>query len=361
MIKLLIFVYMCGIFSRLNITTKQIESNPKKYNNIFIYIVILILILVSGLRYNVGTDYWTYSNMYTINIPNMKINDIIKSNDIGFTILCKILYEFSENPQFMFLIVSVITIIPIVFMIKNYSYSFELSLYLYITTFAYFSSFNILRQWIAASIISYGFKYLLERNLKKYSMIILIASIFHATSIIMFPIYFIADKNPRSLINLVLLIVSLLGVLFYRKFLDVAFNVLKNTQYSNYYSEFMNVGQGVNILRILVYIVPIFWVIIKYKNINVYEDKKIDIIINLSFIGMLFMILGIRHKYIARMTALFDIYYVLLIPYILRTGNKKSNKLIYYTIIVMYFIYWYLLLIRGEGGVFPYRFNMNIF
>lgn len=351
----LTIVYLSSLFARVNIKTKQFEEDPKTYNNIFIFIALSSLILVAGLRYYVGTDYGTYRGIYS-NAPNVILNK--ETSEIGFIILCKFLHYITSDPQIMFLVTSIITYTCIVITLKNKSNVFELSMYLFITTYMYYSSLNVLRQWIASAIIFTGIQFLIDRNWKKYFLIVIIASLFHTSALIMIPIYFIVNHKFISKKNLIIISVFASIFIFYSGFLEVFFEFLEGSKYSNYQAEFIHTDRGVNILRVLVYICPILVAFVFYNNINYDFDKEVDIIMNLSLINMLMMVISYKHAYFARLCILFDPYYLLLIPKFLNLGDKKLNRIIYYVIIISYFAFSYSLLVAGDAGVINYKWRL---
>ncbi|MCP3761404.1 EpsG family protein [Domibacillus sp. A3M-37] len=354
--KILLFnltiVYVSSLLARLNFKTHTLESNQKYYNNFFVFFALLSLILVSGLRFDVGTDYYTYMGLYENIFPN--ITNPLSESEPGFVILCKILYKISTNSQMMFFVTAVITNICVVLTLRKYSNMFELSMYLYITTFTFYSAFNGLRQYMAAAIIFLGLKYLIERKAIKYLATILIASSFHTSALIMIPVYFLVNYKPLSKRNLVMLL-TMFGAFFgYNGFLDTLFSTLEETKYSHYHSFAGKTGEGANFLRFLVYLIPVVISFIYYDKLKS-KFNNIDIIMNLCFIGMLFMLLALQHWIFARVTILFDYYYLLLIPkLIIIPDNRSLIKLLYYVILICYFLYSFMLLVSGESHILPY-------
>ena len=107
--------------------------------------------------------------------------------------------------------------------------------------------------------------------------------------------------------------------------------------------------------------IPILFCLLFYDNIKKINNKKIDIIINLSYINMLFMFLALKHAYYARICIYFDVYYLLLIPLIIDIFDKKMNRIMYYFICVSYFSFSTILLINGEANILPYKWSWNLF
>ena len=351
-------VYICSWAARLNAKERVLEVDSKKYNNLFIAIALISLIVVSGFRYNVGTDYYQYAEIYTVFAPDVVISE---AEEPGFMALCKFLTNYSMDPQLMFLVTSIITNVLIVFTIKKYSTKFELSMFLYITTFVYYSTMNGLRQWIASAIIFSGYKYLLNRDFKKYIIFILIASTMHSSALIMIPVYFVVNNKTFSKKNLMIVIGFVLATLFYSQFTDILFSIIGNTSYGHYEEVMGAGGNGVNPMRVAVYLAPLLVSLIYYKRVNPTGDKKIDIMINLCILDTLIWMLAMNNIFFARLTFYFDLYFLFLIPRVVCIGDKDINRLAYCVIVCGYFVFSYMLLISGDSWIIPYTFNITLF
>lgn len=350
----LVIVSISAILAKCSVKYKTKEDRDR-YNNFFIIIIIMSLTFISGFR-KAGTDYYTYKFLFlTQGSPDFLISE--DSTEIGFKILCKMLYKVSNDPQILFLITSLIISVCMIMALKKYSKIFELSVYLYITTFMYYSSMNILRQWIATAIIFLGFKFLYERKWYIYFPIVIFASLFHSSAIIMILIYFIVNHKIISIQNLIKLIIFIGGFILYNYTIKIFFDFLQTTKYANYINEFAKTGHGVNTLRVLVYLAPVLLIVLMYKKINLNINIKDSIVFNLCLIGFLIMLLGKKHAYFARMCVFFEPYYLLLIPNLVLTFKDKERRIMYYLIVVFYFLYSTLLLLNGEGNILPFKLN----
>lgn len=351
-------VYVCSLFATMNFRRGTFETDSKNYNTLFIVFALISLIVVSGFRYKVGTDYAQYSEIYTVFAPDC---NPLEESEPGFMVLCKFLTNFSMDPQIMFLVTSIITNILIVITVKKYSTKFELSMFLYITTFIYYSTMNGLRQWMASAIVFAGYKYLINRDFKRYMIFVLIALTMHSSAIVMIPVYFVVNNDTFSKKNLLIVIGFVAATFFYEKFADILFGVIGNTSYGHYEEVMAPGGNGVNPLRFAVYLAPLL-VSLKYHNkINPTKDRKIDIMINLCVLDTLIWMLAMNNIFFARLTFYFDLYFLFLIPMIVSMDTKSFNRLAYYTVACGYFVFSYMLLVTGDSWIIPYTFNITLF
>lgn len=64
---------------------------------------------------------------------------------------------------------------------------------------AYYSfGFNRIRQYLAISIFLYSFKFIENKNLKKYLLMIFIGSLFHKIILFCLPLYFILNLKLKT-------------------------------------------------------------------------------------------------------------------------------------------------------------------
>ena len=353
-------VYILSYATRLDPINKTLTDNPKRYNKLFYWILLIYLICVSGFRYGVGTDYWNYTEMYT---DWVKESDTLEGiSDVGFYILIRILQSITTNPQILFFVTSVIINLCIICTIRRYSSKFELSTYFYITTFVYYATFNAVRQTLAIAIVFAGTKYLLERDWKKYIIIVLLCSLIHQSILIMIPVYFIVNHEFMSKVNIYICLAFLAAFVFYNGFLESLFNMLQGSNYAGYQDEMTASGEGANVLRFLVQLVPIALVFFYNKLIIKDDDQEFNIMMNMSLLGMLFMLLSLRHWLFARLTTIFNLYYVFTLPKILdASSDKQMRRLLCFIMMICYFMFTYILLKSGESNILPYKWTTEIF
>lgn len=328
-----IFSYLGRYFATYsNITPSGIHIY--KPNKILVFCVALCLVCISGLRTNIG-DTYTYKSLY---IKNDYTWEFISSHkDMGFGILQMILKNFSDDPQIMIFTTALITNVLIIVVLYKYSRLFELSTFVYITGGLHLVSMNGIRQVLAAAIFFTATKYLLNGNFIKYAVIVLIASTFHQSALILLPIYFIVRTKAWTKSTLAWLFISVIIVLGFEQFTSLLFSTIEDTQYSDY-SDF-NEG-GANIMRVAVSAAPL---LIAYLGKDKLRDifPKSDYIVNMALLGLVFMIISTQQWIFARVSIYFNLYQLILISWLIELFSKKDQKLIYYLILVLFFIFYF--------------------
>lgn len=356
-----IYIATLGIVFILSIIARYMDEKPKGnskiYSKIFTIYTFIILSGLSGLRNGVGSDFFSYKYFY---IDAFKIN-IVDQRDFGYLILNRLVHVISDNPQWIFIVTALITNGLIIYTIKKKSEMFEISVYLYLASYMYFSTLNGIRQWLAAAILFSGIKYLFCRDFKKYIIVVLIASTIHQTALIMLLFYFICNGRFKSKKNIITIIIGIGIYIYYMPFVDILMKSMEGSKiYNDYHNGLEIAGQGSNILRFFVATVPVVLCFLFYEYINKYNDKKVDILMNLSLINSLVMLLGTRHWIFARFLMYFEIYNLLLYPIIICGMLKKERRLLYYLFITIYLIFCVLILKSGDSHIVPYKFNLDI-
>ena len=329
----LAIVFLLSFFARyfaMPVTTVPALIKP---NPFLILMAALSLTLVAGLRNNIGDTYF-YMHAYTVTDFNW---EYIKNNkDMGFNIFQMILQKCTDDPQVMVFITALITNILIVSILYKYSRLIELSLYVYITSGMYLTSMNGIRQYLAAAIVFVATKYILDGDWKKYILIVLLASTFHQSALVLIPIYFLIRRKAWSGTTFILLFLAVLIVMGFNQFSEVFFAVIGDTQYGHY--KDFNEG-GANILRVAVDAAPLILAYLGRERLRELFPKG-DYIVNMALLGSIFMLISTQNWIFARFSIYFGIYQLILISWVVKLFTEKDQKFIYYAILVCYFIYF---------------------
>ncbi|KHE69245.1 EpsG family protein [Halobacillus sp. BBL2006] len=331
----LALVFSLAYFARL--VGVKIQTNTmviSRPNSFFVFGALASLVLVSGLRANIGDTYF-YKHAYEINTFTWEF--VQSHKDIGFAFLQMILKNVSDDPQVLIFTTALITNTLIVIVLYKYSRLLELSLYVYITGGLFLVSMNGIRQVLAAGIAFTALKYIMNGNWKRYTVIILIASLFHLSALILLPIYFLVQFKAWSKATVALLIFAVVIVVGFDQFSSLLFSAIEDTQYG-YYENFDE--GGASILRVAVFGAPIMIAYIgKDKLREIFPQS--DYIVNLSLIGLVFMIVSTQNWIFARFSIYFSLYQLILVSWVVKLFRPRDEKMIYFAIIICYFAYYY--------------------
>lgn len=366
LISILFYSIISSLFKRNHIRINEIsESNKNKNKNIklFIYIIAIQLFVISAFRsVNVGIDLTRYLPRYQL-IGNTDWGKIFELRHIvdfeyGYILLNKIISIFYNNEQFFLVVTSLIIVLSFSYFIYNYSRIPWLSFYLFITLGFYGSSFNILRQYIAISILLFSIKYIKNRSLIKFLLCLSLAISIHTTAvffIILYPLY----KKKITGIYIMLLSFSTI-ILFFLSEKIIKFS-LGSTSYSKYLEEIgggLGNGSGEGMLVILI-VVLIFMLIFK-KPLEKVDSTNSNLWFNMLILAMFLNILALDLGIFERIMRYFMIALIIAIPNTIYSLKQKDIKLIGTVAVLILCSYYYFGVIMTDysssGGIIPYSF-----
>ena len=329
-LNLLIILFWYFIFSY--------KKNDTKINLFFI-IVGIQLILLGGLRgVSVGTDTITYSMEYDF----FRAYRIVQYSrlEYGYIALMSVLSYLNADFMWLLLATSAIIIFFVFIGIKNISPNAFLSVYLFVSMYLYYYSFNVIRQCMAVAISFFAYKYILNRNIIKYILCILLAVQFHTTALIMLPIYFIFVLTKKNIMFIFLIICYFLFI-FINPFIDFVLTLIP--KYISYFDgEMMETFVGMRYILVYGLIVLFGAFIIRRYDV----DKKF--ILEFMFICIAFILNTLTlfgFSMFTRLAWYFTIYSIVFIPNCLsRIDNKYIKKLVLILIILITFMYHYYFL-----------------
>lgn len=340
-------------------------KNLKKINFLVFLPVFFIWTLILGFQYGVGTDYFSYLDIF-INKNNIQLL-YLNQKEYIFYYLVKILNNFSDNGQILFIVISCLeNIIFYIFLkelIKNKFLEIN-KIYIFIFVFlcfgtSFYNQMNTLRQYFNIYLFSLGIIYLLINHKLTYIFFIFLGNYIHKSMFYLLPFYWIKFFIKKIKIKYIhfILITSFLFLFFPLN--NILENLVLNIPRYKYY-----VGSKFFIE------VPIYAQITKIIFIPFYLDSlkilKKEINFNKIFllkIGIIFFsirIFCLKNIMLTRMSeyflilSIFPIYYLLIYYY----DNKKYKRLLLLMIMILsLFIVKTLIFPRGEYLYRSWFFN----
>ena len=195
--------------------SEQYVVYVEKNTGIYFFFAGCALVFVSGLRYKVGTDYWTYYNGYTGYI-NRLFHSIVSLDEPGYGILAWIATRFVNDGAAVIFVSALVTIsLPLTVIYKN-TKNLLVALALFVLMGFWHGSFNGVRQYLAASVLFCGYNYLKEKQLLKYFLVVCIAFLFHRSAIVMLFLYPVVHRKINQ-VNILLSAAVLAVFSFYSR------------------------------------------------------------------------------------------------------------------------------------------------
>ncbi len=296
---------------------------PSKIKNlVFVMIAFTQLFIIMAFRKQIGYDY----NMYAMGFRNMARDGFevlsYKDWESGFVVFTKLLGMINiMDYQWYMVILSIIAIVPAALFIYKNSEAPWISTILYVNMFLFFMSMNFLRQMIALSLLMLAWHFMKRNKFILYAVIIIIASFFHQTVLIMLPVYFLVKMKPGLK---ELLVYGFILLWFYTASTNLI--DLITSFYHEEYSNSIFVRQGVAVAYSIlpVFITAVAFILVKTGTINITNENKY--LINLAFIGTIMMITMSKHSIIERLSYYFIPAMILVAPMIFKSLQAKGLK-----------------------------------
>lgn len=361
---MLIYLFLAGILLVQAILENKDQKLYLKISNakinismIWIFIDIFFMVSLSVFRdISIGTDYKSYysivSGLQKVDFAN--VADYADKNyiEIGFIFFSKLLLSIWDTPLFVFAIYYLIIISGIVFFAYKCKANPFFSLYLFVTFSMFNQSLNVMRQFLAASIILYALVFLKSEKRYLCVFLMLVAATIHSSAIFGI-ILFIAYEWKKDLSKICVLIVivswlaSSVGMPLIR--LIVSF-----TGYEQYLVKELSSESGVGLLMNLMIFCLFLLFRKQFKNNNNYNLWLFASAITLSlnfFISDLGMV-G-RMMIYTKM-----IYPVSLQDFITSFDRTRDKKIIFFIIVILFFVYYYVSVSGTCFQTSPYKFIM---
>ena len=271
--------------------TVQVLGEPqKRWSKSSALLLMIPLILWATYRSLYIGDTGTYVNAFN-RMPDTlaELSAYVGTlkNDKGYYTFAALIRIFiSKDYRVYLFIIAAIQGVILALVLRKYSSDYWLSIFLFVAATDYLSWMNNgIRQFVAVVIVFAGTKWLLEKRYIPYIILVLFASLFHQTALIMIPIAFIVRGKAWNGKTILFIVLSVIAVLFVDKFTNILDNMLSETQYQNVVSDWQSWNDdGTNFLRVLVYSVPAILAFIGRKRIIADDDPVITMATNASLI-----------------------------------------------------------------------------
>ena len=207
----MIYIYILAILILVSVFNILTTDKYSSRTNILFYIICIVIFILAAFRDGIGYDFNSYKEWYDM-IHNQMVSSNYLNVEKGYFLLNKI----APNFEILIFITAILGVGIKIFFINKYSQDKIISLIMYFTGVFMMFDIGAIRQGIAISICLISIPYIINRDLYKFLFTILIASLFHITSIVFIPLYFMRDNNYTKkqmyYISIFVLIFSFVGI-----------------------------------------------------------------------------------------------------------------------------------------------------
>lgn len=345
--------FLIAIIYMLFFSVQEVFGN--KVEKKWFWFLGVYLMILAGLRDNVGPDYGSYVMIYVYADTKEYLNIFLKALHIEgsenvdiewlFALINKVLLNVFNAP-FYFLTL-VIAICAIFFKVEytddNTFYPFTFTLFMFIPNFFIGESGQI-RQNLGTFIVYFALRYIKERKLWLYLFWMFIASGIHNVCYIFIPMYWLVKIPLNKYIMLILIIGSIFASPFevYRIFGSFLDNLATDSMLVDGFNGYMNesterLNGGFGIPEVMMAILTFFLFTFDDKMMEkfpYYEYHKVYAVIGVC----LYFIFRNNSIFSSRMAGAFIGFGYIIIPnamYVVSAGTKK----IIYAFIISLFLF----------------------
>lgn len=320
-----------------------------------------ILFMVSIIRFDIGNDYDGYVESIEeitkyaksgAGLFNLIIDYLYA--DIAYVFLCWACSWLPIPFLGVYFLISVIDIYLLYKVCQRYNIH-SLGLIFFIISGYLFITWDGARQGVAIMIFMFSLRFIEERKLAKYLMCIIIASLFHKSSLFLLPSYFVSFFSLSNKVY-VLIILSLLLVYWFGAMDDIQTQSLDLLSYAgDYYSKYSNPelssSEGITSVtfKLRMTIKMAFWALIICR-----LPAKMNYQKNMLLIGVLFAIISNGGLTILRVSWFFLAVGVVSMPLVYQFSHKQWRLAINAFLLMLFFLFSWDVYNVHDNGCTPY-------
>jgi len=308
-------------------------------NSIAEFALFAILTLFIGLRryYN---DTGTYKAGYDDLAPlaeYLEHFDFSLGDHVGFELVNAWLKSLDVSTQGFLLFYAAISVGLSLYFIKKHSCNFLVSVFLFFTTNMYFMPAAAMKQYVAVIIGMLSIPCVVKKQWLRFLLLVGIATLFHpyALMYLLFPLLQFRPWSARTyLLLFVTVIIGFSLESLFSTIIDITSLIGKG------YTEEDLVGEGINLLRVLVCNVPLILSFLFRGHLFRDSTKEENLMINLAMINGAIMFVGLFGTaiYFSRLANYFTITQCIVLPWLISRlpMNRRDKRLVTVCMVVGY-------------------------
>lgn len=316
-------------------------SSGQKNKLIYILIVSILLVLVSGLRhYSIGADTLSYVSDFqkhandSLGTVLQEMKDVYfygetSSRDPGYGLFRIFVGHFTTNGTIFLLVVALIFTGAMSYSIYKNSHYPGISYVLYVALFFSFYGITGIRQTLATAICTFvGYEFIKRKQLLKFIICVLLAAMLHRSALLYLLFYFLSNRKLTK--GYIMFLAGCAIFIFANN--SLVYDWLKEGTVYEFYDEMQSsVTWTMTICIIAVTIFALF-----YRKRLVEKNSQTIHYINACMVSCCFLPLTYINPSTMRIVQYFSLFLLYLLPEFvtLFTEKNSSKKVIYVGMIV---------------------------
>lgn len=318
--------------------------------------------LLIGMRYDVGADWFSYHDYYMYVLEGGDLD-----LEFAYVFLNKVIAFVGLNYQMFFITVALIQIGLLYKFLESRKKIWVWGVFLYFLIGPFFSSLNLLRQSLAFFVFLYSLQYIVNRDWKRYIVVMVLAFGFHSSSLVLAPLYFvnrIDDKflEKRFLLLGLFALTILLGATLMERLGNLFFEMVDAWQYQRYASGFLENSFSYGLGFIGIKLIDTIMICYAAKLNGMFKKEGFAVIWWIYYIGVLIFNMGMANQLTIRMsycmTSLRFVLLSYLCYYTFSIVRCKTKLVSVITIGILMFcvMSFYGAIAQGHNGCSPFHF-----
>lgn len=340
------------------------EKSVRYFQVICLFLSFLVLWFVSAFA-NCGADRASYGTIFS----NVSLADLLSGwQEPGFIVFNMVFRIFGDDPRIIYIAISTLTL----FLFYRTWYVFKTDISIGYAVLAYgtlffVQSLSLMRIYLASAILFCGISFLKTRRYVSCSLLILLATLIHYSSLVMFlPLVIVILLENHKYMQYVHVIAVVIGLFGIGAILIIGSPILQNiTIFARFQRYLENVSfSSIGVMQ-FIYNIPICVLI--FLTVRYIDVKEKRIMIAYAGSAFLLSILSYGIQVLGRTLSLFSILYMFIIPECMKClkthlgREKRTKKIVYILISFLCFLYFILrfMIYLGEyqelDAIIPYK------
>lgn len=311
----------------------------KKKTKMNLFIMTIPIILLTVIRYGIGTDYFSYNYLFDIFKADSAVSIFTGENEIGFNLLIFIAKTLKINYHVFATVLTLVMLFIYFTWIYKSSKNWKISIMIFYGFFYLVWVLSAYRQGLVLAIATLCFysKDIKLSNKTKIIITILLSTIHY--SALIYLLLMLAEKiNLSKKAHLIITSASVLGSFLIVKLMPILIPYIPVLRNSSYFSELSGTWSLFpSIIRLIFFVIVIFF----YDEFEkgTYEYK----ILQVHLLGYpMYFLLKFSELVAGRFFVFTFILIVILLPYIYeKQNNQKMKGFLFLSILTMSTVYLY--------------------
>lgn len=328
----------------------------------FLTVTCIELIVFTGLRgYTVGADTGNYLDLlrFLKSVPVSQIFTVeqrVFDSEVGYELFTRAAAFLRLDETAFLFVVSAAIYIPVFVFLQKYCPYPALGIMAYFAFGIFGYSLGIFRQMIALSICLSSVPFILKRKPVEFSLMILLASTFHSTSLCWILLYVLYRMKVDSYIRYVIPL-SVLGVPLGKIVVQMLLTIIP--KYSKYLGrDFGSAGGTYSMLVLLIMFFILMWMYYFRVKGKTNELSDIERLAIAGFsLAMVLQAVSYSFVLLGRAVCYFTIFLTILIPSFVKKGITKESRMSAYVFFTAMLLAMTVLIdFRGNKYICPFYF-----